>query len=140
MSLGVGSELEKLKKLHNEGVLSDAEFTVAKAKLLSTLGPENNTGTGINLLGKAANRWVGFNIATYIVGAIGAALVLFFFIIPMWQNMQKERAEFDARFKATQEEIDQAHKDMAERRKKFESDFENKKKEMEDFRKRNFPN
>ena len=33
---GLG-QLEKLKKLHDEGALSDAEFATAKAKLLSEL-------------------------------------------------------------------------------------------------------
>jgi Short C-terminal domain len=33
---GLG-QLEKLKKLHDEGALSDAEFAAAKAKILSEL-------------------------------------------------------------------------------------------------------
>ena len=140
MSTAVGSELEKLKKLHNEGVLSDAEFTAAKAKLLNTLGPENNTGTGVNLLGKAANRWVDFNIVTYIVSTIGAVLVLIFFIIPQWNNMERREAEFNASFKASEQRIEQAHQDMAERRKKFDQDFDKQSREMEAFRKKNFPN
>lgn len=140
MPASVGSELEKLKKLHNEGVLSDAEFALAKAKLLTTLGPENNTGTGVNLLGKAANRWVDFNIVTYIVSAIGALVVLVFFIIPQWNDMKRKEAEFDASFKTTEKQIEQAHQEMAERRKKFDQDFEKQSREMEAFRKKNFPN
>jgi hypothetical protein len=140
METGIGSELEKLKKLHNEGVLSDAEFTVAKAKLLSTLGSENNTGTGVNLLGKAANRWVDFKIVTYIVSAIGAVLGLIFFIIPQWNEMKRKEAEFNASFKATEQRIEQAHQEMAERRKKFDQDFDKQSREMEAFRKKNFPN
>lgn len=140
MSTAVSSELEKLKKLHDDGVLSDAEFTTAKAKLLNTLGAENNTGTGVNLLGKAANRWVDFNIVTYIVSAIGAVLVLIFFIIPQWNDMKRKESEFNADFKATEQRIEQAHQDMAERRKKFDADFEKQSREMEAFRKKNFPN
>jgi hypothetical protein len=140
MSTAVGSELEKLKKLHNEGVLSDAEFATAKAKLLNTLGPENNTGTGVHLLGKAANRWVDFNIVTYVVSAIGAALVLVFFIIPQWNDMKQKETEFNASFKANEQRIEQAHKDMAERRKIFDQEFDKQSREIEAFRKKNFPN
>ena len=140
MSTSIGTELEKLKILHTEGILTDAEFTVAKDKLLKTLGPENSMDTGVNLMGKAANRWVDFNIVTYIVSAIGAVLVLFFFIIPQWQDMKRKEAEFNASFKASEQRIDQAHQDMAERRKKFDQDFDKQSREMEAFRKKNFPN
>lgn len=140
MPTSVGSELEKLRNLHKEGVLSEAEFTVAKAKLLNTLGPENSTGAGVNLMGKAANRWVDFNIVTYIVSAIGAVLVLVFFIIPHWNEMKRKEAEFNASFKASEQRIEQAHQDMAERRKKFDQDFDKQSREMEAFRKKNFPN
>lgn len=140
MPTSVGSELEKLRNLHKEGVLSEAEFTVAKAKLLNTLGSENSTGAGVNLMGKAANRWVDFNIFTYIVSAIGAVLVLVFIIIPHWNDMKRKEAEFNASFKASEQRIEQAHQDMAERRKKFDQDFDKQSREMEAFRKKNFPN
>jgi Short C-terminal domain len=140
METGIGAELETLKKLHNQGVLSDAEFTDAKAKLLNMLGPENNTGTGVNLLGKAANRWVDFNIVTYVVSAIGAVLFLIFFIIPQWNDMKRKEAEFNASFKASEQRIEEAHQDMAERRKKFDQDFDKQSREMEPFRKKNFSN
>ena len=140
MGMGVGTELEKLQKLRQEGVLSETEFSMAKAKLLNTLGPENTTGTGVNLIGKAANRWVDFNITTYVIGAIGAGLVFFFFILPQWQDMKRQQADFDASFKATKQKIDAAHKDMDERGKKFDQDFEKQKREMDEFRKKNFSN
>lgn len=140
MSASIGSELEKLKGLHRDGVLSDQEFETAKTKLLGTLGPDHNVGTGVNQLGRAANRWVDFNIATYLVGAVAAGLVLVFFIIPMWNDMQQKRQEFDASFKAAEQRIERAHQEMAEHRKQFDKDFEKKSKEIEDFRKKNFPN
>lgn len=139
MSNSIGSELEKLNGLRRDGVLSDAEFTSAKAKLLDTLGAEHNVGTGVNQLGRAANRWVDFNIATYLVGAVVAGLVLVFFVLPMWSDMQRKRQEFDASFKATEQRIEQAHQEMAERRKQFDKDFDKQSKENEEFRKKNFP-
>lgn len=56
--MSVGTELEKLKQLQKEGVLTEAEFQTAKSKLLNTLGPENTVGSGVNQLGAAAKSWV----------------------------------------------------------------------------------
>lgn len=140
MSANIGTELEKIKGLHRDGVLSDNEFETAKAKLLGTLGAEHNIGTGVNHIGRAANRWVDFNIATYLIGAVIAALAIVFFFIPMWNDMQRERQEFDAKFKATEQRIEQAHHEMAERRKQFDKDFDKQTREMDEFRRKNFPN
>ena len=60
--MSVGSELEKLNQLHKDGVLSEAEFTAAKTKLLGSLGPENTVGSGVHLMGKAAYKYVNFKI------------------------------------------------------------------------------
>ncbi len=138
--MSVGTELEKLKKLQEEGVLTEAEFQAAKSKLLNTLGPENTVGSGVNQLGTAAKSWVNLQWITSAVGLVAAIVVLFFFIIPLWQDMRKSEKEFDEHFKATQKQIEQAHEDMSTRRKKFDEDFEKQSKEMEAFRKKNFPN
>ncbi len=138
--MSVGTELEKLKKLQEEGVLTEAEFQAAKSKLLNTLGPENTVGSGVNQLGTAAKSWVNLQWITSAIGLVAAILVLFFFIIPLWQDMRKSEKEFDEHFKATQKQIEQAHEDMSTRRKKFDEDFEKQSKEMEAFRKKNFPN
>jgi len=130
MSPGVGAELEKLKKLLDEGVLSTAEFEAAKAKLLSTIGPANNTGTGVNLLGKAASRWVSFKIATYIASGVIAVLAIVFLFIPQWQDMKRRQAAFDLRFQSTQSEIDAAAQEMERRRREFDSNFKRTPKEL----------
>ncbi len=138
--MSVGTELEKLKKLLDDGILTEAEFQTAKSKLLNTLGPENTVGSGVNQLGTAAKSWVNLQWITSAVGLVAAIVVLFFFIIPLWQDMRKSEKEFDEHFKATQKQIEQAHEDMSTRRKKFDEDFEKQSKEMEAFRKKNFPN
>jgi cytochrome c-type biogenesis protein CcmH/NrfG len=138
--MSVGTELEKLKKLQEEGVLTEAEFQAAKSKLLNTLGPENTLGSGANQLGSAAKSWVNLQWVTSAVGFVAALLVLVFFIIPTWQDMRKSEKEFDEHFKATQKQIEQAHEDMSTSRKKFDEDFEKKSREMDEFRKKNFGN
>ncbi len=137
--MSIGTELEKLKQLLDAGVLSQSEFETAKAKLLSTLGPENTTGTGVNQIGRAANRWVDLQWAGYAVGLIGAVLVLFFFILPLWRDIQNQRAAFDVDFNATKLRIEKSQEEMDSRTKKFHEDFEKQRREMDAFRKKNFP-
>ena len=136
----IATELEKLKQLTDSGVLSQAEFEIAKSKLLGTLGPENTTGTGVNQIGRAANRWVDLQWVSYGVGLIAFVLMVVFFFMPMWNDMRASRAEFDADFNATKQRIEKAHEDMDVRSKKFDEDFEKQKKEMDAFRRKNFPN
>lgn len=138
--MSIGSELEKIKQLHDSGVLTDSEFTAAKSQLLSSFGPENNTGTGINKIGNAASRWVDLQWTSYVIGLIAAFLVLVFFIIPFWNDMKEDEAKFNAHFNETKQRIEQAHEDMDARSKKFDEDFEKQKREMDAFRKKNFPN
>jgi len=81
----IATELEKLKQLKDSGVLTQIEFEVAKSKLLGTLGPENTTGTGVNQIGRAANRWVDLQWVSYAVGLIAFVLMVIFFFLPMWK-------------------------------------------------------
>jgi Short C-terminal domain len=138
--MSIASEIEKLKSLYDSGVITESEFTVAKQKLLNTIGPENTTGTGVNQIGRAANRWVDLQWASYAVGLIASVLFLIFFFIPFWQDMKKDEAEFNAHFNQTKQQIEQAHEDLEKRSKKFDQDFEKQKQEMDAFRKKNFPN
>ena len=138
--MSIGSELEKLKQLLDEGVLSKSEFEIAKSKLLNTLGPENTTGTGVNQMARAANRWVDLQWVAYGIGLVGAGLVLFLFILPLWKDIQNRRTAFDAEFNAAKQSIEKSHEDMDSRTKKFDEDFEKQKKEMDAFRKKHFPN
>ncbi len=138
--MSISSEIEKLKRLRDEGVLTESEFNVAKDKLLSTLGPQNNTGTGVNKLGNAAVSWVNLQWVSYAVGLVAAALLIVFFFIPHWQSMRKAEQAFQENFEKTKQFIDKSHKDMDDRRENFDKDFDKTKREMEEFRKKNFPN
>ena len=138
--MSIGSEIEKLSSLREKGILSDIEFQSAKSKLLNTMGDEHNTGTGVNKIGNAALNWVNLQWVSYVVGFIAAGLIFFYFFIPHWQSMKKSEEAINKNFEATKQQIDQAHKEMDIRSKQFDKDFENQKKEMEAFRKKNFPN
>ena len=138
--MSIGTELEKLKQLQEKGVLSEAEFLAAKAKLLNTIGPEHNLGTGVNHIGTAAKSWVNLQWASYAIGLVISLLAIIFIFVPFWQDMRESEKEFDANFKATKEQIEKAHQDMDVSRKKFDEDFEKKSREMDAFRKKNFPN
>ncbi len=138
--MSISSEIEKLSSLHKSGVLNDAEFHLAKNRLLETLGAENNTGTGVNKIGNAALSWVNLQWVSYAVGLIAAALLIVFFFIPHWQSMGKAEQAFQSNFEKNRQIIDQVTKDMDSRRNNFDKDFEKSKREMEEFRKKNFPN
>ena len=138
--MSIGDELEKLKQLQEKGILTEIEFLAAKAKLLNTIGPDTKVGTGVNQLGSAAKSWVNLQWITSLSGLVLAVLAIVFVFIPYWQDVRKRQSEFDASFQATKRQIDQAHQDMDVRGKKFDDDFEKKSKEMDDFRKKNFPN
>jgi hypothetical protein len=138
--MSISSELEKLKSLRDGGVLTDAEFNLAKEKLLSTLGPDNNTGTGVNKIGNAAVSWVNLQWVSYAVGLIAAVLLIVFFFIPHWQSMKKAEEDFQSNFEKNKAFIDKSSKDIDARRENFDKDFEKTKREMEEFRKKNFPN
>jgi hypothetical protein len=140
INMSIGDELEKLKQLQEKGILTEMEFLAAKARLLSTLGPETKVGAGVNQLGSAAKSWVNLQWATSAIGLILALLAIVFIFIPFWQDIRKRQNEFDASFQATKQQIDKAHQDMDVSRKKFDDDFEKKSKEMDAFRKKNFPN
>lgn len=138
--MSIATELEKLKQLMDSGVLTRSEFEVAKFKLLGTLGPENTTGTGVNQIGRAANRWIDLQWVSYVVGLIAIILMVIFFFIPLWNDIQTTRTEFDADFKSTRLRIEKAREDMDAKSKKFDEDFEKQKNEMDAFRRKNFPN
>jgi hypothetical protein len=138
--MSIGSEIEKLSDLREKGILSDVEFQNAKDKLLSTMGGEHNTGTGVNKIGNAAVSWVNLQWLSYAVGLFAAALLVFYFFIPHWKSIKQSEEAFNKNFEATKKEIDEAHKDMDLRSKQFDKDFEKQKNEMENFRKKNFPN
>ena len=124
--MSIGSELEKLKQLLDAGVLSKSEFEIAKSKLLNTLGPENSTGTGVNQMARAANRWVDLQWVAYGIGLVGAVLVLVLFVLPLWKDIQNRRSAFDAEFNAAKQNIEKSHEDLNSRTKKFDGCFSQK--------------
>ena len=77
-------ELERLKELRESGALTEAEFEVAKRKMLSREddgGPvDREIGDYMDQdssLGTAANRYVTFRI---VMGVLSAILALFFLL------------------------------------------------------------
>lgn len=130
--MNVGSELEKLNQLHKQGVLSDSEFSIAKSKLLSSLGAENTVGSGVHLMGKAAYKFVNFKIISAFVGLIIFAVAFFSFFLPRYQKME---AEQDRISQQVETDMANARKDMEERRKRFDIEFENTNKQIEKTRK-----
>lgn len=138
--MSISSEIENLNSLREKGVLNDSEFKIAKDKLLNTMGSEHNTGTGVNKIGNAAVSWVNLQWVSYAVGLVAVALMIVFVFIPHWQDMKKSEEAFNKNFEATKQRIEDAHKDMDVRSKQFDKDFEKQKKEMDEFRKKNFPN
>ena len=138
--MSISSEIENLNMLREKGILNDKEFQIAKDKLLNTMGSEHNTGTGVNKIGNAAVSWVNLQWVSYAIGLVAVALMIVFVFIPHWQNMKKSEEAFNKNFEATHQRIQDAHKDMDTRSKQFDKDFEKQKKEMDEFRKKNFPN
>ena len=107
--MAIGTELEKLNQLHKEGVLSDAEFTAAKTKLLSSLGTENTVGSGVHLMGKAAYKFVNFKIVSAVIGVIIFATFFFAFFLPRFLKMEAESEQFSQQHR---EKMEQMSKDF----------------------------
>lgn len=139
--MNIASELEKLKKLQSEGVLSDSEFAIAKKKLLDTVGAENTVGAGAHLLGKAANNYVNFQITTTKIGLVIAILFFFFFFLPQWNKISDEHDKMSQRNDAFREKVEKDMEDFdknfKKRREDFDKDFQKQSQEMEQFKKKN---
>jgi hypothetical protein len=129
--MSVGSELEKLNQLHKEGVLTEAEFTAAKSKLLGSLGPENTVGSGVHLMGKAAYKYVNFKIIYAVVGAVVFAVVFFTFFLPRFQKMEAENEAFS---KQVQSDMNKHREEMDRMSKDFDKDFAESKKRIDQTR------
>ena len=77
-------ELEKLARLHDSGALTDEEFAQAKSAALSRKEdrPDTSEEQNSESLGKAANRYVTFQIAMTVVGLIVFVLVFVLMFLP----------------------------------------------------------
>lgn len=126
--MNVGSELEKLNQLHKQGVLSDSEFSIAKSKLLASLGPENTVGSGVHLIGKAAYTFVNFKIISAVVGLVIFAVAFFTFFLPRFQKMEAEHEKFSQQVDA---DIEKSRKDMEERRMQFDKEFDKTSRQID---------
>lgn len=88
--MNLTDELERLGKLHKDGVLTDDEFALAKDKLLnqpeqppaSCIGDDRQDDSDDNLLGNAANRYVSFQIVMGVLGFILFLIVFFTIFLP----------------------------------------------------------
>ena len=138
--MSLGSEIEKLSELHEKGILSESEFQNAKERLLNTMGPEHNTGTGVNKIGNAAASWVNLQWVSSSIAIVAVILMVVYVFIPIWQEIQKSKEQFNKDFEVTKQIIDDSQKEMNKRSKKFDEEFEKQQKEMEAFRKKNFSN
>ncbi len=138
--MSLGSEIEKLSELHEKGILSESEFQNAKGRLLNTMGPEHNTGTGVNKIGNAAVSWVNLQWFSSTIAIVAVILMVVYVFIPIWQEIQKSKEQFNKDFEVTKQIIDDSKKEMNKRSKKFDEEFEKQQKEMEAFRKKNFSN
>ena len=80
-------ELQKLEQLRSSGTLSEEEFAQAKRKLLSSPSDEQSSSLDARdnqdeSLGRAANRYVSFQIVTSVIGLIVFLFFLFAVILP----------------------------------------------------------
>ena len=127
--ISVGTELEKLNQLHKEGVLSDAEFSAAKTKVLGSLGTENTVGSGVHLMGKAAYKYVNFKIVYAVVGAVIFAIFFFTFFLPRFLKMEAESEQFSQQHR---EKMDQMSKDFDKSYEETSRRIEQTRREIDD--------
>ena len=84
MFMNITEELERLGNLHKDGSLSNEEFALAKEKLLNQheSGLLDTFKDNDNSFGKAANRYVTFQIVMAVIGFIVFLIVFFGVILP----------------------------------------------------------
>jgi hypothetical protein len=84
----LADHLEKLQALREKGVLTEAEFLLAKEKILR--GPERGDHGAPPRVpnppwGHAADRWVNLQLVKTVVGAVFFLLALVFIFLPFFQ-------------------------------------------------------
>lgn len=80
--MSMADELGKLERLHRSGALSPAEFEAAKHRLLSPEPPAED-----NSIGRAANRFVSYQLIIGVIGLIIFVVVLLTVFLPMMNEM-----------------------------------------------------
>ena len=86
--MSLADELQKLQELRSAGTLSAQEFEQAKRKLLSSPAEERSgpPDERENSLGRAANRYVSFNIIMAVIGIIMFLIFFFTVFLPMFSG------------------------------------------------------
>ncbi|MCS7476918.1 SHOCT domain-containing protein [Umezawaea endophytica] len=74
----MADELGKLDRLRQSGALSDAEFAAAKRSLLEPKAPAREDS-----IGRAANRYVSFQVVAGVIGLIVFLIFLLAVFLPM---------------------------------------------------------
>ncbi|GAA3431735.1 SHOCT domain-containing protein [Kutzneria kofuensis] len=80
--MSIADELAKLDALRRSGALSDDEFDAAKRRLLAPGSP-----AGPNSLGRAANRYVSYQMIAGVVGLVVFLVFVFAVLVPMFTKV-----------------------------------------------------
>ena len=89
--MSLTNEIERLGRLRQDGLLTDAEFTAAKRKLIDAAGSAGPTDTaedGQRGLGEAANRYVTFTIIMSVIGLAIFLTILFTVVLPHIRSVE----------------------------------------------------
>jgi len=84
-TVDIAAELERLSRLHDSGALSDDEFARAKDSALGRGGARSDAAPidrESGSLGKAANRYVNFQIGMSLVGLVVFLIVFVLVFLP----------------------------------------------------------
>lgn len=86
--MGLADELQTLEQLRSSGALSEEEFQQAKARLLAPPAGERGSARddGNESLGRAANRYVSFQIVMAVIGFIVFLIFFFSLILPRFSG------------------------------------------------------
>ena len=90
--MSLADELEKLERLRESGALSDDEFQAAKRSLLSPAAQPSPAED--QSLGRAANRYVSFQMVMAVVGVIIFLIFLCGVILPGMNRMDSNTNNF----------------------------------------------
>jgi hypothetical protein len=106
--MSLADELMKLRQLRESGALSEAEFRVAKDRLLHAPAPAGNASQEVtdeadartawergdedNSLGRAANRYVSYQAVFGVIALLIFLVILFAVFIPMAIHMGDQQS------------------------------------------------
>jgi uncharacterized Tic20 family protein len=94
--MGLTDELERLRRLHLDGTLTDAEYATAKAAVLgaSAPAPAGRADDGDGLRGRAERQWA---MLVHVSLLAGLAVPLAGFVLPivLWQMKKEEMPGLD---------------------------------------------